>query len=206
MSKITKRSTDIRDYFLKDINPVVRFLILSDVVVVSAIGMLAPIFAIFVEDFIVGGDESVAGIAVGIYLFSRSILQIPVAHLVDKVKGEKDDFWFLVAGSLLVALIPLSYLLISTPGQLFAVQFFLGLFAAFTFPSYMAIFTRHIDKGKEGTEWGIYYTLTDLSSAGLAVIGGFIAVSYGFQALILLVVGLSIVGVLMLLPIRPYLK
>lgn len=206
MSKITKKSTDIKDYFLNDINPVVRFLILSDVVLAGSAGMLAPIFALFVEDFIAGGDASVAGIAAGVYLFARSLLQIPVAHLVDKIKGEKDDFWFLVAGSLLVALIPLSYIFISTPGQLFIVQFFLGLFAAFTYPAYMAIFTRHIDKGKEGTEWGIYYTLTDLMSAALAIIGGFIAVTYGFAPLIMLVVGLSVAGSLMLLAIRPYMK
>ncbi|MBU2565973.1 hypothetical protein KKG46_00235, partial [Patescibacteria group bacterium] len=88
-----KRGINFRDYFLKDINPTVRFLILSDTVLVGASGLLGPIFAIFVQGFIVGGNEAVAGLAAAIYLFTKSIFQIPVAHIIDKIRGEKDDFW-----------------------------------------------------------------------------------------------------------------
>lgn len=147
-----------------------------------------------------------AGIAAGIYLFSRSILQIPSAHLIDKIRGEKDDFWFMFIFTILIAVIPLLYLVISTPLQLYAVQFILGLFTAVTFPAYMAMFTRHIDKGKEGTEWGIYFTLTDLTSAALAIVGGFVAMSAGFPTLIVAVVVLSLIGALLLWPIKPYIQ
>ncbi len=170
-----KRSQKLQDYFLKDINPVIRFLILSDVVVIGAAALLGPIFALFIEDFIVGGSVEVAGIAAGVYLFSKSILQIPMAHLLDKIKGEKDDFWFMFIFTILMSLLPLFYLIIHTPLQLYIIQFALGIFTAFTFPSFMAIFTRHIDKNKESTEWGVYFTLTDIASAGFAVIGGYIA-------------------------------
>ena len=150
-----KRSPKLEHYFLKDINPVIRFLIISDMVLVGAAGLLGPIFALFVEDFIIGGNEAVAGIAAGVYLFSRSILQIPIAHLLDKIRGEKDDFWFMFVFSLLSGVVPLLYPVIHTPLQLYVVQFILGFFTAFTYPAFMAIFTRHIDKGKDGTEWGI---------------------------------------------------
>jgi len=129
-----KRSTKLKHYFLKDINPVIRFLIISDTVLIGAAGLLGPIFALFIEEFIAGGNEAVAGIAAGIYLFSRSILQIPSAHLIDKIRGEKDDFWFMFIFTILIAVIPLLYLVISTPLQLYAVQFILGLFTAVTFP------------------------------------------------------------------------
>lgn len=201
-----KRSTKIRSYFLKDINPVIRFLILSDTVLIGAAGLLGPIFALFIEDFIIGGNEAVAGMAAGIYLFSRSILQIPIAHYLDKIRGEKDDFWLMVVFSFLVALIPLFYLIIKTPVQLYLVQFALGFFSAFTYPAYMAIFTRHIDKDKEGTEWGIYFTLTDITSAILAIVGGYLAVSAGFPVLIIGVVIVSVLGTALLLPIKPYIR
>lgn len=201
-----KRSPDIRNYFLRDINPVVRFLILSDTIVIGAAGLIGPIFALFVEDFIVGGDAAVAGIAGGVYLFSRSILQIPIAHFLDKIRGEKDDYWLMVIFSLLFALIPLFYLVIDTPVELYIVQFVLGFFTAFTYPAFMGIFTRHIDKGKEGTEWGIYFSLTDISSAVLAIVGGYIASYSGFSTLIVIVVGLSIFGALLLIPIKPYIR
>ena len=201
-----KRGINYRDYFLRDINPTIRFLILSDTVLVGAAGLLGPIFALFVQGFIIGGNEAVAGLAAAIFLFTKSIFQIPVAHIIDKIRGEKDDFWFMFIFSLVIAVIPLAYLYINTPLQLYIVQFFLGLFTAFTFPTFMAIFTRHIDKKKEGTEWGVYFTLTDLSSALLAGIGGYMAAAEGFTTLIIAVVILSIIGALLLFPIKPYIK
>lgn len=201
-----RRSQKLRYYFLKDIDPVVRFLIISDTVIIGAAGLLGPIFALFVEDFIVGGNAAVAGIAAGIYLFSRSILQIPIAHFLDKIRGEKDDFWLMFSFSMLFAIVPLLYLIIHTPLQLYIVQFVLGFFTAFTYPAFMAIFTRHIDKGKEGTEWGIYFTLTDLASAILAIVGGYVATSAGFPSLIIVVVLMSVLGALLLFPIKPYIK
>jgi len=201
-----KRSQELRHYFLKDINPVIRFLIISDTLLIGAAGLLGPIFALFVEDFVVGGDESVAGIAAGVYLFSRSVLQLPIAQFLDKIRGEKDDFWLMFCFSVLFATVPLLYIFINTPIQLYIVQFVLGFFSAFTYPAYMAIFTRHIDKGKEGTEWGVYYTLTDVVSAALAVIGGYVAASAGFHVLIVVVVLLSLLGALILLPIKPYIQ
>lgn len=203
---MTKRSTNLSHYFLKDINPVIRLLIISDTVVIGATGLLGPIFALFIEDFIQGGNATVAGLAAGIFLFTKSIMQVPIAHFIDKVRGEKDDFWLMFICTVLIALIPLLYLVIHTPLQLYIVQFILGLFTAFTFPTYMAIFTRHIDKKKEGTEWGIYFTLTDLTSATLAAVGGYLATAQGFPSLIIAVVVVSLIGSLMLWPIKPYIR
>ena len=203
---MAKRSTNLSHYFLKDINPVVRLLIISDTVLFGAAGLLGPIFALYIEDFIRGGNAAVAGLAAGIYLFTKSVFQIPIAHFIDKIRGEKDDFWLMFVCTVLTALIPLLYLVIHTPVQLYLIQFILGLFTAFTFPTYMAIFTRHIDKDKEGTEWGIYFTLTDLTSATLAAIGGFLATTQGFPALIIAVVIVSLIGSIMLWPIKPYIK
>lgn len=201
-----KRSTNLADYFLKDINPVIRFLIISDTVIIGAAGLLGPIFALFIEGFIQGGNEAVAGLAAGIFLFTKSVLQIPIAHFIDRLRGEKDDFWLMFICTTLIAIIPLLYLVINTPLQLYFVQFILGLFTAFTFPTYMAIFTRHIDKEKEGTAWGVYFTLTDLTSAALAIVGGYLATTQGFPTLIVAVVIVSLMGSLLLWPIKPYIK
>ena len=172
----------------------------------GAAGLLGPIFALFIEDFIKGGNAAVAGLAAGIYLFTKSVLQIPIAHFIDKIRGEKDDFWLMFIFTILIAFIPLLYLFINTPLQLYIIQFVLGFFTAFTFPTYMAIFTRHIDKKKEGTEWGIYFTLTDLTGAAFAAVGGYIAITQGFPVLIIAVAVVSFIGAMLLWPIKPYIK
>lgn len=201
-----QRFTKPQHYFLKDINPVIRLLIISDTVLMGAAGLLGPIFALFIEDFIQGGNAAVAGIAIGIYLFTKSVFQVPIAYLIDKIRGEKDDFWLMFIFTILIAITPLLYLVINTPLQLYIIQFILGFFAAFTFPTYMAVFTRHIDKKKEGMEWGIYFTLIDLTSAAFAAVGGYIAVTQGFPILIIAVVVISLIGAIFLWPIKPYIK
>jgi len=204
---MAKRSINLKHYFLKEINFVIKILIVSDVVLLGAASLMGPVFALYVEDFIVGGNPAaVAGISAAIYLIVKSLAQIPVAAYIDKVRGEKDDFYILLVFSVIMSLIQLLYLVVHTPLQLYAVQFVLGLFTAFTFPSYMALFTRHIDRNKEGTEWGVYFTLSDLSSAALAAIGGYIASTQGFESLIIIMVSFSVIGSLMLWPIKPYLK
>lgn len=201
-----KRSIALKNYFLKDINPVVRWFIISDVFVVGAAGMLGPVFALFIENFIEGANAATVGTAAGIYLITKSLFQIPIATIIDRIRGEKDDFFFLVTFSVLMTATPLLYLAIDQTWQLYLVQFVLGFFAAMTFPSFMAILTRHIDHKREGTEWGVYYTLVDLSGAALAAIGGYIAYTIGFPALIIAVSGVGMLGSLMLYAIKPYIK
>lgn len=191
-----------RDYFLLDVNPVIRLMVLSDFVWMGAGGLLIPIFALLVEDAIVGGSAAVVGIAASIFLITKSLTQVVAASIIDWIKGEQDDFWIMFIFSVLAALAPISYLFMETPIHLFLIEFVYGILIGFTFPTFLAIFTRHVDRNKEGTEWGIYYTFSDLSAAFTAFVGGVIATLVGFNTLIVLSVVLSTVGVLFLLPIR----
>jgi MFS family permease len=194
-----------RDYFLLDINPVVRFMILSDFVWMGSVGLLVPIFALLVEDSVAGGNAAIVGIAASIYLITKSIVQIFAASIIDWICGEKADFWIMFCFSLAGALLPLAYLFMKEPLHLFIIQFCYGFILAFTFPSFMAMFSRHLDRDKAGTEWGIYYTFNDLSAAFTAFVGGIIATFIGFDVLIIISVVVSVLGVLFLYPVRFYL-
>jgi sugar phosphate permease len=194
-----------REHFMLKVNPVIRFMIYSDFLWVGSLGLLSPIFALLVEDSIVGGNAAVVGIASAIYLITKSVVQMVAASYVDRIKGELDDFWVLFPASVVSVLFPLLYLFMETPLHLFVIQFFYGVLAALTFPTFTAIFTRHIDKNKEGTEWALYYSISDLGSAFAAFAGGLIATLAGFDFLILFAVGTGLVGVSLLLLIKPYL-
>ena len=201
---MAKRAVPVRDYFLLNMNGVVRLLVISDVIWMGALGLLGPIFSLFIVEYIEGGNAAVAGTAAAIYLITKSVLQIPAAALIDRIHGEKDDFWIMFLGSVVAAFMPLLYLVVHTPGQLYVMQFLYGGVVAFTFPSYMALFTRHIDRGREGTDWGVYFTLTDLSSAAAASIGGVVATMVGYSPLIIALTGISLIGTLILFPIRKF--
>ncbi|MBU0646210.1 MFS transporter [Patescibacteria group bacterium] len=198
-----KRAIPFRDYLLlTNISPVIKYLTISDVILFSGSGLFSPIFAIFVVDNISGANVAVVGVATTIFWVTKSVVQVPVANLVDRIRGDRDDFWFMFIGTICSALVPLAYLLVSTVPQLYFVQFLHGAITATTFPSFMALYTRHIDKDREGTEWGVYHTLTDFSWALTAAIGGFVALVIGFPALIWSVSVISLFGALLLYPLR----
>lgn len=190
----------------KQINIVIKILTLSDITILGGFGLITPIFAIFIVDTIQNADIETAGIASGIYLVSKSIFQIPFGYLIDKTKGEKDDFRSLFIGSFLYSFVPLLYIFIKEPYQLFILQFIYGIFAAAAYPAWMAIFTRHIDKNYEGFEWSLYTSLVNLGMAGAALLSGFIAKKFGFNNLFILVSLCSFLGTGFLLLIYKKMK
>lgn len=196
-----------KNYFiLRKINSVIRILTISDVLIISGFGLVAPIFAVFITDSIKGGTLEVVGIASAIYLLAKSLGQIPAAIIIDKIKGEKDDFWAMLIGSVIFSIVPLFYLVINTPVQLYLVQLMYGISTAITLPAWMAIFTRHIDKKHEGVEWGVYQTLVDLGGAGAASLGGFLAYRFGFAPLFVLVSITSFIGTFFLVGVYKSMK
>ncbi len=187
-------------------NPVIKFLIFGDVVFFAAAGLLGPIFSLFVVDFIDGGSAEVAGIAIAIYLLTKSIAQIPAAFIIDKICGDRDDFWFIFGSLIFASFIPLSFLFISTPTELYIAQFLIGLAYAFQFPSFMALFTKYIPDNKEATMWGLYFTMLDLASAATAAIGGYLATTIGFHTVVIAVACLEFAGALLFFPIRKHIR
>lgn len=189
--------------FWREINPIIRVLIFSDIMTaMTRLGFVAPVFAVYIMDRIPGGNLEVVGIATTIYMLSKSFLQIPISAVIDKIKGEQDDFWAVFIGTAWVSLTPLLYIYVGSVFQLYLIQFLLGVSAALSFPSWMAIFTRHIDHEHEGIEWGIYFTLIDLGGAVAATLGGIIAFRFGFDYLFILAGLVSAIGTLFLLVIR----
>lgn len=178
------------------INKVIRVLVLGDIMFFSAFGLIGPIFAIFVTKQIAGATIATVGFAATLNLLTKAILQMPVARYIDRHKGEKDDFKFMVAGSTLVSVVPFIYLFVSMPWHLYLAQIVLGIGGALANPGWYAIFTRHIDRGREGTEWTLENIGVGLAAAGAAAIGGVLAENFGFYNLFLIVGVLSLVGLI----------
>ena len=175
----------------KLINRIIKILITSDFFLNLGWGFVAPIFAIFIVQNIALGSVAkaaeVAGFASLFFWITKSILQIPIGRYLDRNHGEKDDFWFMVVGTFMMALVPIGYLFASRPWHIYLLQVFYAVAAAINFPSWSAIFTRHIDKGKEAFEWGTHSTFLGFA-VGIAGGAGGIAVSvFGFTWVFLFV-------------------
>lgn len=184
------------------INLVIKVLIISDFIFWSSYQLFGPFFAIFVTDKIDKGNIEVIGIASALYLVCKSLFEIPVGMYIDRSKSEKDDLYSAFLGTLIIGLLYFAYIFIDSVWELYLLQVLMGIAAAISYPGWCAIFTRHIDKGKEGFEWSLYDILSGIGMAGAAALGGFIIVSFGFNSLFIVIAIISIFSAFLLLLIQ----
>jgi len=129
-------------------------------------------------------------------------LQVPIGHYLDKTKGEKDDFWFMTIGTFIAGFIPLGYLISTQAWHIYALQMIYAVGMAMVFPPWLAIFTRHIDKGKEALEWGIESTFLGVGAGIAGGVGGVLASIFGFPSVFIIVSVLTFFSAFLLLFIR----
>lgn len=184
------------------INNIIKYLTIADFTLLSGFSLIAPIFAVFILDNIKGGNLEVVGFATAINVIFKAIFELPIARYLDKKRGDLDEYYFTIIGSVFLAIVPLFYLIISTPLELYIVQGFYGIALAMNYPGWMSLFTRHAEKEREGSQWAIYSSITGVGMAGASALGGVIGEKYGFPMVFWLVFIITILGTLSLFKIR----
>lgn len=180
--------------FLLPMNKIIKVLILSDFIITSAFGFVAPIFALFITDKIQGGTIETVGFAAAFYWVVAVLTRIPIARFIDRTKSEKDDFYFMIFGSIIISVVPFLYLLSAKIWHIYLIQALYGLGYSLRMPGWFGMFTRHIDKGHEGYEWSADSVVAGVGAAITAALGGVLATRLGFEALFILIGAISIVG------------
>jgi MFS family permease len=168
------------------INRVVRNFILSDMLLFSGWGLITPIFSIFVLEKVVGATLVVIGTSTAIYWLTRSIIQLPLAGFLDRTDGEKDDFYTLVTGLLLISSSAFAFTIVHNVKELFLVQ---GLYAvgfALYTPAWSAIFSRHMDKNRIALSWSLNSTSLGISAGIAGFLSGIIAEQFGFKTIFII--------------------
>ncbi len=177
-------------------NRTLKLLLLSDVFVSTGFGLIAPIFAIFVKEDIVGGTIFTAGIATTLFLLGKGVFQLPFSRYVD---AHDNKVRWLMVGTFLGTTVPIVYLFSTSIYHIFIAQALYGLAAAMAYPTWLALWSTNLDKKHEGYDWSLYSTFTGLGAAVTATVGSAIAQFIGFQYTFALVSLISLVGGLVLL-------
>ena len=174
-----------------------KFLLGADGFVLFAFGLLAPIYAIFVEE--IGGDILDAGLTYAIYLFVLGIMIFFISRWENhkKFKGK-----LLIFSYFLFTITSIGYLLVSNKIHLFIVQGILGLAEAFNSPVYDGLYSKFLDKGKFVSEWGLYASMRSIVTGIAAIGGGAIATYFGFKVLFLIMFVFSVIGMLISITLR----
>lgn len=185
-----------------NLNKITKYLIYSDLVFYTGWGLISPIFAIFILENISGGTIFVAGLSSAIHLIVRSALRIPFGIASDKDKSHKRAYKLMFLGLLIAALIPFGYILARTPLCIYILQAILGISLAASTAGWTCIFTRHMDKGRESTEWGLDAVAVGLGPGIAGAVGGLAVTYFSFSWVFAAVGIIGLIGVLFLIAVK----
>lgn len=180
--------------FRKKLNYAISTLVLSDLFLYFGLGLISPIFSIFVLDNIPGATLSTIGTSVAIYWLARIFSVIPISWLLDEIKGEKDEYYAVLIGTTFLAIIPLCYIFASQIIHLYMIEFFKGVANSLVIPAWRVLFTRFTSKDQVGFSWSLADLAVGVATASSAYAGSIIAQRYGFKVLFVMVSILSFVA------------
>ena len=153
---------------------VLKILLLASGLSLLAGGLFGPIYAIFVEQ--IGGDILTAGTAYAAFAISAGVLIFVISRWEDHIKYKET---LVIMGYALGCFGFLGYLLIQDPLDLFAVQVIFGIATAIGTPAYDGLYSKHLDKGKFVSEWGLWESMNYILVGISAAVGGFLAKFFG---------------------------
>lgn len=159
-------------------NPIIRLLLTIDGFRIFALGLLGPIYAIFIEK--IGGDILDVGLAFAIYSITLGVIAYFVGRAGDKFIN---PLKLMFLGYLLYAVSFYIYIFVRTPAQFMITQVILGVAGAFSAPTFDAFFSTHLDRKKSNTEWADWEAENFVLTGIAALIGAAIAKFLGFKIL-----------------------
>lgn len=173
------------------INRTIKLLMISDIFVLTGLGLIEPILAIFIKENLIGGTIFKAGIASTIFIVTKSMVQLPFSKYVD---SHRDKIRWLIVGTFLISTVPFIYIFAKHINLIFLAQIIYGLGSGLAYPTWLGLWSTHLDRKHESFEWSLYSTLTGLGTALTAAIGAAIAQFIGFAYTFILVGIMSLIG------------
>lgn len=183
------------------INRVIRYLVAYDFVLNFAFGLLAPIFAVYILQTIPGSSLKVVGTATAFYWLARIISTVPLSRFMDRTDGERDEFYFVIIGTAIVATMPLLLIFARHPWHIYLIQFIHGLANSMAVPGWRILFTDHIDRGATGYEWSMDDIGVGIAVGASGYLGSLLADNFGFIPVLILLSGLGYVSAVLLIPL-----
>jgi len=172
-------------------NKILKVLLLSSSISLLAAGLFGPIYAVFVEE--IGGDLLTAGSAYAAFAISSGIIIFFISRWEDHIKHHEK---MVVLGYGLGCVGFLGYLFVKNPFDLFLVQIILGAGVAIGTPAFDGLYSNHLDKGKFCSEWGLWESMDSIVAGISALAGGFIANTFGFRPLFIIMFIFSLIALI----------
>jgi len=178
-------------------NKHLKTLLALNVFFVFGATLLGPLYAVFVKD--IGGDVITIGWSFSIYMIALGLVAYIAGRLGDKIKERE---YLLGLGYLLRGIGFFGYIFIQSLFHLLFIQIILGIGEALGNPSFKAIFSDHLDKGKYSSEWGTWDALYSITVGVSTMAGAFVVNVFGFNTLFIIMGSVTTLSsiIILLLP------
>lgn len=175
----------------KKLNFAISTLVLSDLFLYFGLGLISPIFSIYILENIPGAKLETIGTSVAIYWLARIFSVIPISWVLDEIKGEKDEYYAVLIGTTALAILPLFYIFATQVVHLYLIEMCKGIANSLIVPAWRVLFTRFADKNRIGFSWSLADLCIGVATAGGAYLGSVVAQYFGFKVLFVMVSILS---------------
>jgi MFS family permease len=170
-------------------------------------GLFSPFIAVFITKSVPGGTLATVGFTAAIFSIVKSVVQIPSAKKIDETVTEADDSLMMIAGAILGTMATFGFMFVTREFHLYLLAVVNGFSAAFMMAAYYAVFSRHVDRGKESYEWSLFSIVPlTLASAAGGVIGGLFADRFGFPMTFFTAGSLAAIATVLLVFLHPVLS
>ena len=166
-------------------------LLFADMWSTLALGMIGPIYALFVAD--IGGNLLEASWAYFAMTFASGLLMYIFGKIEDEVIDKER---MIILGFFLSTVACVSYIFVNNFFTLIINQIILGLSHAILIPAHNALYSNYLEEGKYASEWGDFEAIKYIVTAMAAIIGGFIVEVFNFQVLFMVMALFSFVSVI----------
>ncbi len=178
-------------------NRTMKLLLLSDIFVLTGFGLIQPILAIYINGGgVTGGTMLSAGLASALFLFTKSMVQLPFGHYVDKQPGKTK---WLILGTFLMAGVPIIYITANSIYHIYLAEVIYGLGSGLAYPTWLGLWSANLDKGRESFQWSVYSTSTGLGTAATGAGGAAVASVVGFNVTFIMAGLLCMLGCMALI-------
>lgn len=176
-------------------NSLVKSFIASEVLIWSAWNSAMSIIAIFAATKLVGGNIEIAATALSVHLMVRVGAELFTSRVLSRI-NESRKFLIIISGITIISVSFIGFAVTNSTGYFFIFYALAGVGLGIATPLKNSLFSTHLDKNKEASEWSIYDAMVFIGMAASAAIGGVVAKNYGFQTLFLIAAAVNLMGII----------
>ena len=171
-----------------------RAFITAEIFLWSGWNFLFPLLGIFVVNNIAHGTLETVAWAYSLHLIARIAAELLSGRHITR-SGDKLKLITAIVGSLILGLGYLAFLMVRSIHLLYFVYIMMGIGFGISSPAKFSLFSIHLDRSREATEWSFYDSSSLMGMAISGVIGGVVASRFGFNVLFVVASFVNLIGV-----------